>query len=74
MNADGKKLRNTGDFPQAIAKFTNAAHLAHDTADLDREAIALRESSICHASLFQYREALELAQTSRDLAIKAKDT
>jgi len=70
---EGQKLRSAGDFAQAIGKFTSAAHWAHEIADLDREAVALRDSSACHASLFEYREALELAEASRDLAIKAKD-
>ncbi|HEX3680951.1 MAG TPA: CHAT domain-containing tetratricopeptide repeat protein [Bryobacteraceae bacterium] len=71
--AEGKKLRSAGHFAQAIEKFTDAAHSAHDLSDLDRESVALRESSICHASLYQYREALELAQRSRDLAVRAND-
>src|ERR1700685_1299320 len=71
--AEGKTLRAAGDFAQAIQKFTSAAHWAHNLADLNREAAALRESSACHVSLFQYREALELAQASRALASQVKD-
>ena len=71
--AEGKKLRAAGDFARGIEKFTAAARAAHNLADPDREATALRESSACHVSLFQYREALELAQASRALAKQAKD-
>ena len=71
--AEGKKLRAAGDFARGIEKFTTAARAAHNLADPDREATALRESSACHVSLFQYREALELAQASRALAKQAKD-
>lgn len=71
--AEGKRLRASGDFARAIEKFTLAAKSAHQIADLDREAIALRENSTCQVSLFQYRPALDLAQTSRDLATRAGD-
>lgn len=71
--AEGKKLRSTGDFAQAIKKFTAAAQLAHDAGDQSRESLSLRETGLCHLSLFQYREALHLVQTARTLALEAKD-
>ncbi|MBV9761735.1 MAG: CHAT domain-containing protein [Acidobacteriaceae bacterium] len=70
---EGRKLRMAGNSGPALEKLTAAAHLAHSVGDLDRESIALRESSTCNLFLFQYREALSLAQASRTLAIQAKD-
>ncbi|HTU43957.1 MAG TPA: hypothetical protein VMF91_02775 [Bryobacteraceae bacterium] len=71
--AKGRKLRAAGDFAQAILNFTIAARRAHEIADLDREAVALRESSACYASLYQYHNAVELARRSRALALQAND-
>jgi CHAT domain-containing protein len=71
--AEGTKLRGTGQFAQAIEKFTSAARAAHEIADADREAVALRGSSTCQLFLFHYRDALALAQASQVLAIRAKD-
>ncbi len=71
--AEGKKLRNAGSFGPAIAEFTSAAKSAEAVGDLKREAVALREGSVCHASIFEYRAALALAQRSREVAGKAHD-
>src|SRR5579875_2123610 len=71
--ADGKKLRANGDFAQALQKFSVAAASAHQIGDLSREAVALRESSACQILLFHYREALENAEISRQLADRVKD-
>lgn len=71
--AKGKKLRNTGEFERAIAEFTLAARSAEAIGDLDREAVALHQSSACHVSVFDYPGALALAQKSRELAARAHD-
>jgi CHAT domain-containing protein len=71
--ADGAKLRLSGDFTRAIEKLTAAATSAHTAADPVRESVALREESACYLSLFQYREALRLAQSARALAAQQKD-
>lgn len=73
MIAEGRRLRAGGDFARAIEKLTFAANSADEIGDLDREAVALRENSICYGSLFQFRKTLELAQRSRELAERAKD-
>jgi len=71
--AAGKKLRTAGDFAHAIEQFSSAEKAAHQISDLSRESVALRESSACQISLFHYREALESAEVSRQLADRAKD-
>jgi CHAT domain-containing protein/predicted negative regulator of RcsB-dependent stress response len=71
--AEGQTLRARGDFTLAIDRFTRAAESAQRIGDLDRQAIALRESSACQLSMFHYREAIELGEASRTLAVRAKD-
>lgn len=71
--AEGKKLIDSGDFPQAAKKFTPAARSAHEIGDFSREALALREIGLCHLYLFQYREALHQFQAARALALTAND-
>jgi CHAT domain-containing protein len=70
---EGKKLRASGDFARAIQRLSVAAASAHQIGDLAAEAMALREISACQISLFHYREALESAEVSRQLADRTKD-
>ena len=71
--ADGAKLRAAGEFAKAIQKFTAAADLARQIKDVDRQSIALRQSAVCYASVFDYRKTVQFAQEAFGLAMRAKD-
>jgi CHAT domain-containing protein len=69
----GQAERKAAHFASAIESFRQAAEIAQRSQNLWQEASALKSLSASEVRIFQYREALQSAETARLLALETGD-
>ena len=70
---EGHKREKAGQFAAALESFEWAARRAHELDQRELESRALLSLAICHAHLFQYRQAVESAERARQIALSVSN-